>query len=115
MWQDFIFMAGSALSIVFLAPTLRDSNARVPLETSLPSMSIGAVYACTFASLGMTFSALGSLSAAVMWSTIALFRSPGATSTPGTRRYGALLFADDVRRWFRRHVDDRPISEQFTV
>lgn len=115
MWQDFVFMVGSALSIAFLAPTLRDADARVPLETSLPSMGIGAVYACTFASLGMTFSALGSFSAAVMWSSIALLRSPGATSRAGTgtRRQRILLFAEDARRWLDRRRRGRSVEDQF--
>ena len=78
MWQDLVFLVGSSLSIVFLAPTLRDAASRVPLGTSLPSMAIGAVYAGTFATLGMTFSAVGSAAAAAMWSLIALYRSPAA-------------------------------------
>ena len=78
MWQDLVFLVGSSLSIVFLAPTLRDAASRVPLGTSLPSMAIGAVYAGTFATLGMTFSAVGSAAAATMWSLIALYRSPAA-------------------------------------
>ncbi len=30
MWQDLIFLAGSVLSIVFLAPTVRDATANIP-------------------------------------------------------------------------------------
>ncbi len=30
VWQDLVFMAGSLLSVVFLAPALRDVNARIP-------------------------------------------------------------------------------------
>jgi len=52
MWQDLVFMFGSGLSIIFLAPTLRDSSARVPLGTSLPSMGIGFVYGTTFSHSG---------------------------------------------------------------
>ena len=76
MWQDLVFMTGSALSLVFLLPTLRDSMAHVPLGTSLPSAAIGFIYGGTFISLGMTLSGVGAMSAGVMWSTIALLRSP---------------------------------------
>ena len=76
MWQDLVFMIGSGLSIGFLVPTLRDANARVPIGTSLPSMALGVVYGLTFATLGMTFSALGAFAAGLMWSLIAVVRSP---------------------------------------
>lgn len=85
MWQDFVFMAGSMLSIVFLAPTLRDAKSRVPLSTCAPSMLIGAAYGTTFLTLGMSFSAFGAFAAATMWSLIGWFRSPrlaGADLSP---------------------------------
>ncbi|THE62786.1 hypothetical protein D8Y22_21850 [Salinadaptatus halalkaliphilus] len=78
MWQDLVFLAGSTLSIVFLAPTIRNATARVPLGSSVPSMTIGALYAFTYATMGMTFSAAGSVGVAVMWSLIACYRSPHA-------------------------------------
>ncbi|WP_339105330.1 hypothetical protein [Haloterrigena salinisoli] len=101
MWQDFIFMIGSSLSIVFLAPTLRDASARVPLGTSLPSMVIGVVYGMTFLSLGMGFSAIGSLAAGTMWALIAMVRSPIGMSITGRlfRLESPVLFASDLRRW----------------
>jgi len=76
MWQDVMFLIGSLISIITLAPTLRDGNSRVPLATALPSATLGLVYATTFISLDMTFSAVGSLVGGVMWSLIGLFRSP---------------------------------------
>lgn len=82
MWQDFVFLAGSVLSIVFLAPTVRDSAARIPLGSSVPSMTIGAVYSFTYATMGMTFSALGAAGVAVMWSLIVCYRAPGARTGP---------------------------------
>ncbi|QFU82219.1 hypothetical protein [Natronorubrum aibiense] len=101
MWQDLVFMIGSSLSIVFLAPTLRDASARVPLGTSLPSMGIGFVYAATFGTLGMTFSAVGALAAGMMWSLIALIRSPSGIgiSTRLFRMESPTLLATDLRRW----------------
>ncbi|MFC3957522.1 hypothetical protein [Halovivax cerinus] len=86
MWQDFVFMIGSSLSIGFLAPTLRDANARVPLGTSVPSMTIGIAYGITFATLGMTFSALGAFVTGTMWSLVAIARSPVPDTAEPTRR-----------------------------
>ena len=76
MWQDLIFLAGSVFSLIVLVPTLRDSMANIPLGTTLPSATIGIIYGTTFFSLGMTMSALGSLLTGIMWSLIALLRSP---------------------------------------
>ena len=78
MWQDLIFLAGSVFSLVVLVPTLRDSMASVPLGTTVPSAAIGLVYGATFFSLGMTLSGVGSLLTGVMWSCIALLRSPNS-------------------------------------
>ncbi len=96
MWQDFVFMLGSSLSIVFLAPTLRDVSARVPLGTSLPSMLVGLAYAFTFMTLGMTFSAMGAAATTIMWSLIATYRSPGDTSPVTGSVAKATVFARDV-------------------
>lgn len=113
MWQDLVFMLGSGLSIVFLAPTLRDASARVPLGTSLPSMLIGFVYATTFFTLGMAFSAAGSLAAGTMWALIALVRSP---ATPAlVRNTDPALVARDARRWLDDVRSKRRTLDQFAV
>ena len=112
MWQDLVFMLGSALSIVFLAPTLRDSSANVPLGTSLPSMGIGVVYGATFASLGMTFSSVGALAAGTMWALIAVVRSPQGVGRLG-RVDSPALFVADCRRWIDRRRADRSLVEQY--
>lgn len=110
MWQDLVFMLGSGLSIVFLAPTLRNANANVPLGTSLPSMGIGFVYAATFFTLEMTFSAAGAFAAGTMWSLIALFRSPASHQF----RTSAALFAHDLSRWVdRRRSEHTVAAEQY--
>lgn len=96
MWQDFVFMLGSSLSIVFLAPTLRDVSARVPLGTSVPSMLVGGTYAFTFMTLGMKFSALGAMATTIMWSLIATYRSPGDTPPVRGSVNKAALFARDA-------------------
>lgn len=85
IWQDLVFLVGSMTSVMFLYPTLRDTAARVPRATSVPSMLIGGVYSMTFFTLGMTFSAVGSFAACTMWSLIAAFRAPDDGSiTDGT-------------------------------
>ena len=76
MWQDFVFLGGSVLSLLVLVPTLRDSMASVPLGTAAPSAALGLLYGATFFSLGMTLSGAGSLLTGAMWSGIALLRSP---------------------------------------
>ncbi|RQG91053.1 hypothetical protein [Natrarchaeobius chitinivorans] len=111
MWQDFVFMIGSGLSIVFLAPTLRDASARVPLGTSLPSMAIGLVYAATFFTLGMTFSAAGSFAAGSMWAMIALVRSPSSPAL--VHNTDLSLFARDVRVWLEGLGSSGPVTEQY--
>lgn len=88
MWQDFVFLIGSMTSVLFLYPTLRDTAARVPRATSIPSMIIGGVYSFTFFTLGMTFSAAGSFAACTMWSLIAAFRGPDSLlEDPRIERY----------------------------
>ncbi|WP_193570007.1 MULTISPECIES: hypothetical protein [Halorussus] len=81
IWQDLVFLVGSVLSIVFLAPTLRDHTARVPLGTSLPSALIGVVYGASFYTMGMSFSATGSLLTGVLWAGIAALRSPSLSGS----------------------------------
>ncbi|WP_336002265.1 hypothetical protein [Halorientalis halophila] len=76
MWQDIVFLGGSVFSLVVLVPTLKDRMANVPLGTSIPSASLGIVYGVTFFTMGMTMSAVGSLTTGVMWSLIAALRSP---------------------------------------
>lgn len=109
MWQDFIFMMGSGLSIVFLAPTLRDATANVPLGTSMPSMAIGFVYAFTFFTLGMSFSAAGALAAGTMWTLIAAFRSPQCLFPMDSPQ----LFVRDVQDWLSTRRSDQPVTEQY--
>lgn len=81
MWQDFIFLIGSIISIISLTPTLRSAVASVPWATSLPSAAIGLIYGVTYLTLGMTFSAAGSLAAGLMWSLILAFRRPASTES----------------------------------
>lgn len=76
-WQDLVFTAGSLLAIVTLAPTLADVRSSVPQTTSVPSALVAFVYTVAFLSLGLTFSALGSLATGVLWTAIAVRCAPG--------------------------------------
>ncbi|SNZ11691.1 hypothetical protein SAMN06269185_1375 [Natronoarchaeum philippinense] len=118
MWQDFVFMAGSSLSVLFLAPTIRDTSARVPLATSLPSMLVGGVYSMTFLTLGMTFSALGAAATCTMWTLIAALRSPRSPLSGGGvgQRVvrGLALFGADLKRWLARLRSEDGV-EQFVI
>ncbi|QSW98577.1 hypothetical protein [Haloterrigena alkaliphila] len=88
-WQDLVFLCGSLLTVVALLPTLRNANARIPLGTSVPKLTLAVVYTATFHSLGMTFSAVGLLGTAVAWSLVAYYRSPsGRLSLPRSRPSG---------------------------
>lgn len=112
IWQDFVFMIGSSLSIACLTPTLRDTTARIPLATSFPSMAIGSVYAFTFMTLGMTFSAVGALATCVMWTLISFFRAPESpynhSNAIGSCNDRLELFVADAQHWLdqRRHRND---------
>jgi len=113
-WQDFVFLVGSMVSVMFLYPTLRDKASQVPRATSIPSMIIGGVYSMTFFTLGMEFSALGSFSACTMWSLIAAFRGPDGSSLREELSIRAMRARiEGVRRRLTRtgrpqseHVDD---------
>ena len=88
IWQDLIFTVGSVFSIIVLTPTLRDKMATIPLGTSVPSALIGLVYGSTFFTMGMTFSAAGSLATGVLWTLIAALRSPGSPFAARDRSAG---------------------------
>ncbi|MWG35086.1 hypothetical protein [Halomarina oriensis] len=78
-WHDLVFTAGSLLAIVTLAPTLTDVRSSVPRTTSVPSALVAFVYTVAFLTLGLTFSAVGSLMTGVLWGAIALRCAPGGS------------------------------------
>ncbi|NGM68494.1 hypothetical protein G6M89_05625 [Natronolimnobius sp. AArcel1] len=110
MWQDLVFLAGSALSIVFLAPTIRNSTARIPLGSSVPSMTIGTVYAVTYGTLGMTFSAVGSLGVAIMWALIVSYRAPRPETGPQNVRYFVADLFERAQRLPASILEDEPTT-----
>ncbi len=71
-------------------------------------MTIGSVYAVTYATMGMTFSALGSVGVATMWSLIACYRSPG----PRTGPLNVVRYLRALTRQGRRLVADARPEER---
>ncbi len=69
-------------------------------------MIIGGVYAVTFATLGMTFSATGALATCMMWTLISFFRAPKSpynrSHTIGSVGDRFDLFCIDARNWVER-------------
>ncbi|AEH35930.1 hypothetical protein [Halopiger xanaduensis] len=97
-WQDLVFMAGSLLTVAFLVPALRDVTTRIPLVTSVPKAALGAVYAVTFATLGMDLAAVGLVATGVAWSLLAAYRSPRAairTPSRGTTQSATVTGTND--------------------
>ena len=78
-WQDAVFLAGGVLTVVVLAPAMRDRTARLPRATSFPKMALALVYALAFLTLGMTAAAVGSLSVGAIWLLLGLYRSSSST------------------------------------
>ena len=76
-------------------------------------MAIGFVYGLTFFTLGMAFSAAGSIAAGTMWALIALVRSPRSPVGQLHRVESLGLFATDLRRWFDRQRSSATPVEQF--
>lgn len=95
MWQDVVFLVGNVFSLIALLPTLRDSMANVPFNTSFPSAVIGLVYATAFFTMDMALSALGAFLTGSIWLAIVALRSPNPlrdsspTSTPQTETTNA--------------------------
>lgn len=96
IWQDLVFLAGSVFSILVLAPTLKDHTANVPLGTSLPSALLGVVYGTSFYTMGMAFSASGSLLTGILWAAIAALRSPSISTVLPEPASAALAHARDA-------------------
>ncbi len=65
--------------------------------TSVPKMALGAVYAVTFATMGMSLAAVGLLATGIMWSLLAAYRSPSATAASSARA-GTPVAPDSIAR-----------------
>lgn len=76
MWQDIIIAVGNVALAGVLLPTVADSAAAVPRWTSVPTAAVLYTFAATFATMGLTLSAIAALLSAILWSAIALWRAP---------------------------------------
>lgn len=75
MWQEYIITAVTLALTLSIIPTLRDSHARIPLQTSgLTALGL-LVKAVMFGSLEMTLPAVGAGFGCVMWALLAYLRS----------------------------------------
>ncbi len=74
-------------------------------------MTIGAVYAATYATMGMRFSAFGSLGVATMWSLIVSYRSPGPHDGPAN----VVHFVRSLVRQARQTVTGTPTDDEYVA
>ena len=82
MWQDAVFLGGSLLTALALGPLLRNSNACVPLGTSLSYAGLRVAYVAAFLSLGMAWSAAGVALVGAIWALVAMYRRPSLIVGP---------------------------------
>lgn len=75
MWQEYIITAVTVVLTLSVIPTLRDGNARVPLQTSGLTAAGLMVKAVMFGSLGMVLPAVGAALGSGMWALLAYLRS----------------------------------------
>lgn len=85
-WQEGVFLIGGLCSVIILAPTLRNSDSRVPRTTSLPIAIRSIIYTLTFYTLNMPSSAIGAALGTAMWVLICTFRAPSDPPTPSRGR-----------------------------
>lgn len=85
-WQEGVFLVGGLCSVIILAPTLRNSDSRVPRTTSLPIAIRSIIYTLTFYTLNMPSSAIGAALGTAMWVLICTFRAPSDSPTPSRGR-----------------------------
>ena len=63
----------------------------------------------------MAFSDAGAFAAGIMWSLIALVRSPALSPSGLTLSWGErfTLFAGDARRWGQDHLTSQPLCDRY--
>lgn len=77
MWQDFVFTAGSLIFAVALWPSVRSIH-KPALASSIMTATVLFLFAITYTTLGLTFSAITTMVTASMWTTLAIqkYRTP---------------------------------------
>ncbi|MFC7156192.1 hypothetical protein ACFQPA_12135 [Halomarina halobia] len=76
MWQDYVILVGSIVAITSLVPTLLDDEAAVPYSTSVPTVFVLLGQSVAFYTIGLVGSALGAVAGFVLWTFIAVYKSP---------------------------------------
>lgn len=72
--QDLVFSVGAVVLTLTLLPTLTRREARVPYWTSGATFAVLGIYAVTFATMGMWYSAFMQGLLSFLWLLILLFR-----------------------------------------
>lgn len=70
MWQDFIFTAGSIIFAIALMPSILSPH-KPAIASSVMTGAVLYVFAATYLSLDLIFSACATLTTAAMWSILA--------------------------------------------
>ena len=70
-WQDWTIFIGQLVLAATLVPTIT-GKVRMPLLTAIPATLVLAVFALTFATLGLAISAASSVLNTVAWAVITL-------------------------------------------
>ncbi|WP_254546349.1 hypothetical protein [Halomarina pelagica] len=76
MWQDYVILVGSIVAITSLVPILLDEEAVVPYTTSVPTVFVLLGQSVAFYTIGLVGSALGAVAGFVLWTFIAVYKSP---------------------------------------
>jgi hypothetical protein len=74
-WQDMVFLVGNLVLGAVLIPTLLDENVEIPLKTSVPTALVLSIFAASYFTLELYFSAVSTAVIAAMWLYIAEFRN----------------------------------------
>jgi hypothetical protein len=69
-WQDWIFSLGQIIFLIALVPTLKGKS-KPELLTSIVTSAILVIFALTYFSLGLWFSAASSVAMTIAWAALA--------------------------------------------
>ncbi len=69
-WQDWVFSGGQIIFLIALIPTLKGKS-KPEISTSVVTSVILALFALTYLTLGLWFSAITSVGTSTAWATLA--------------------------------------------
>ena len=71
---EMVFLAATAVQIIFTLPVIFDRGSTVPRETSVPTALVWFVYAATYVTISFPLAAVASALGGALWVVVALFR-----------------------------------------